>query len=246
MSEKKTSRTFRFFKGVVRLFYPKIELLGLENLPTEPSIIVGNHSQLHGPIASELYFPQPRYTWCAFQMMQKKEVPAYAYQDFWSKKPKITRPFYKLLAHLIAPLSDCVFNGADTIAVYHDSRTVNTFKETVKRLQEGANVVVYPEHEVKYNHIVYEFQDRFIDIARIYHKKTGLELNFVPLYIAPKLKKMYLGKPLRFDAAAPLEEERKRICTYLMEEITHMAEALPKHTVVPYPNLPKKDYPTSK
>ncbi len=246
MSDKKTSRTFRFLKGMVRLCYPKIELLGLENLPEEPSMIVGNHSQLHGPIASELYFPEPRYTWCAFQMMQKREVPAYAYQDFWSKKPKALRPLYKLISHLIAPLSVCVFNGADTIAVYYDSRTLGTFKETVKRLQEGANVVVYPEHEVKYNHIVYEFRDRFIDIARIYYKKTGLELNFVPLYIAPKLKKMYLGKPLRFDASAPMEEERRRICTYLMEEITRMAEALPLHTVVPYPNLPKKDYPTNK
>ena len=29
----------------------------------------------------------------------------------------------------------------------------------------------------------------------------------------------------------------------LMDDITRMAVSLPEHTVVPYPNIPKKDYP---
>lgn len=28
-----------------------------------------------------------------------------------------------------------------------------------------------------------------------------------------------------------------------MEQVTEMAQALPKHIVVPYPNMPKKQYP---
>ena len=38
------------------------------------------------------------------------------------------------------------------------------------------------------------------------NKKTGKELYFVPLYIAPKLKKMYIGKPIAFDADAFLSQ----------------------------------------
>ena len=67
----------------------------------------------------------------------------------------------------------------------------------------------------------------------------------MPLYIAPTLKKMYLGKPIRFCADNPMEEERKRICDYLMKEITEIACSLPEHTVVPYNNIPKKDYPSN-
>ena len=40
-----------------------------------------------------------------------------------------------------------------------------------------------------------------------------------------------------------MEQERSRICNYLMDEITSIACSLPRHTVVPYPNIPKKDYP---
>ena len=35
----------------------------------------------------------------------------------------------------------------------------------------------------------------------------------------------------------------ERICSYLMKEITEIARGLPKHTVVPYRNIPKKEYP---
>ncbi|MGM9548363.1 MAG: hypothetical protein ACI3V5_00750 [Faecousia sp.] len=227
------------------MIYPKIEVVGAEKLPEEPVVYVGNHSQMNGPIACELYIPGEHYTWCAGEMMHREEVPAYAYKDFWSGKPKSVRWFYKLLSHIIAPLSELIFNNANTIGVYHDTRIVSTFKKTVQALQGGASVVIFPEHNVPRNNIIYEFQDRFIDVAKLYYKRTGRELAFVPLYLAPRLKSMYLGEPIRFRADAPMEQERRRICEYLMEQVTDMARALPEHTVVPYPNIPKKQYPSN-
>lgn len=246
MENKKTYLLYRCIKWIIQRVYPEIEVIGSENLLGEASIIVGNHTQMNGPIAAELYCPGKHYTWCAGQMMHLNDVPAYAFQDFWSQKPKWTHPFYKLLSYLIAPLSVCIFNNAHTIGVYHDTRIIGTFKNTVKRLQEGNHVVIFPEHDVKYNHIIYDFQDKFIDVAKLYYKLTGKELVFVPLYIAPKLKKMYLGKPILFCASNPMDEERKRICEYLMEEITEIAVNLPEHTVIPYRNIPKKLYPSNK
>ena len=151
---------FRVIKYLVRLFYPKTEVVGMENLPDEPVVIVGNHTQLHGPIACELYFPDNYYTWCAGQMMKLKEVPEYAYTDFWSQKPKALRPLFKLVSYIIAPLSVLIFNNARTIAVYKDNRILSTFRESIAKLQDGNSVVIFPEHDVKYNHIIYDFQDQ--------------------------------------------------------------------------------------
>ena len=240
--KKKGKKLFALIKGTVKLCYPKIEVIGTENLPEEPVIFVGNHSQMNGPIVGELYVPGEPYIWCAGEMMHLKDVPEYAFRDFWSQKPKWTHPLYKLLSYIIAPLSVCVFNNARTIGVYHDTRILSTFKNTVTKLQEGQSIVIFPEHDVKHNHIIYDFQDRFIDIARLYYKKTGKELTFVPMYIAPKLKQIYLGKPVQFCADEPMDTQRSRICTYLMDEITAIAEALPEHTVIPYRNIPRKDY----
>ncbi len=245
MKKRLSFLLYRLIRWLVWLFYPKIEVAGGENLPQEPVIIAANHCQMNGPIACELYFPGNRYTWCAGQMMHIKDVPEYAFQDFWSGKPKYLHWFYRLLSYIIAPVSACVFNNARTIGVYHDTRILSTFKNTLTKLADGANVVIFPEHLQPYNHIICNFQDRFIDIAKLYYKKTGKALPFVPMYIAPGLKKMYLGQPVTFCPEKPMEEERRRICTYLMEQITQMAVSLPEHTVVPYANVPKRDYPSN-
>lgn len=244
--KKKPSLLYRFIKWCVKVCYPKMEVEGVENLPDEPAIIVSNHAQMNGPIACELYFPGDRYTWCIGHMMHLKEVPDYAYEDFWSHKPKCTRWFYRLLSYIIAPLSVCVFNNAQTIAVYKDARVISTFRDTVSRLCEGASVVIFPEHDEPYSNIVNEFQERFVDIARMYYRKTKKPLAFVPMYIAPDLKKMVLGKAVSFDPEASMETERERICGYLKDEITALGTALPLHRVVPYNNVPKKEYPMNK
>ena len=243
---KKSSLLFRFIKYFVRLFSPKMKISGTESLPDEPCIIIGNHSQLYGPIACELYLPESTYTWCAHEMMELREVPAYAFADFWSQKPKAQQPFFKAASYLIAPLSVVIFNNARTVPVYKDNRTLSTLKETVKRLCGGQSIVIFPEHDKKHNHIVYDFLEGFVDVARLYYKRTGKEISFVPMYVCPKLEKVCFGTPIKFSAEAPLEDERRRICGALMDSITELAEALPYHTVVPYRNIPKRLYPKNK
>lgn len=246
MQKKRISPLYRIIKWLVWVFYPKTEIVGAENLPAdEPVILVGNHTQMNGPIISELYIPGRHYTWCAGEMMELREVPAYAYRDFWSGKPAWCRWFYKLLSYIIAPLSVCIFNNAETVAVFHDTRIITTFRETIRLMQDGASMVIFPEHAAPHNHILCDFQDKFIDVARFFYRKTKKELSFVPMYIAPALRKVYIGQPIRFRADAPIEEERSRLCGLLMEEITRMADDLPLHTVVPYLNLPKKEYVTN-
>ena len=82
-----------------------------------------------------------------------------------------------------------------------------------------------------------------MDVARFYYKKTGSALSFVPLYVCPKRAELCFGEPIRFDPEAPIEQERTRICTYLSDSITELACSLPLHTVVPYRNIRKRDYP---
>ena len=244
--EKKTSVWYKILKWLIWLFYPKTQVVGAQSLPQEPVIFVGNHTQLNGPIVCELYMPRERYTWCAGEMMRWKEVPSYAFRDFWSQKPKYTHWYYKLLAYLITPVSVCLFNNANTIAVHRDARLINTFRTTVNTLEAGVSVVIFPEHDVKHNHIVYDFQDKFTDVAKLYYKRTGKAVKFVPMYIAPNLRQVHFGIPMAYDPEESMDTQRSRLCNYLMAEITRVAEALPEHTVVPYRNIPKKLYPSNK
>lgn len=237
---------YRIIWWLVHAVYPKFRLEGTENLPEGGCILVGNHSHMYGPISAQLYIPERRAIWCAWQMMSRNEVAAYAYQDFWSTKPKCTRWFFKLLSHLITPLALCIFNNADTIPVFYDSRLVTTFKRTVSELEAGAKVVIFPECYEPHNQIVYTFRDRFVDVAKLYYKSSGKALPFVPMYIAPALRKIYFGKPVLFDPEAPIAEERGRIGSCMMDAVTEIGESLPEHVVVPYPNMSSRHYLTSR
>ena len=237
---------FRFIRGSVKLVYPRPTLEGTENLPEGACVIVGNHAQIHGPIIAEIYVPGPHYTWCAGEMMHLREVPGYAYRDFWSQKPKSVRWLFWIASRLIAPLSVCVFGNASCIGVYRDRRIHTTFRETLVRLEEGNRIVIFPEEDAPCNHILSRFQNGFVNVARMHHRRTGQALQFVPMYTAPRLRKVVFGRPVAYDPSRPIEEERERITSAMVEAITGLAMSLPEHTVVPYRNIPKRDYPRSR
>ena len=142
MSIEKPSLAFRAVKRIVKLVYRPFTFEGLENLPEDSAVIVGNHSQLHGPLSMELYAPRAHYTWCTSEMLSFKEVSAYAYRDFWSNKPVSVRWLFKIASYLIAPLAWFLFNNAKVIPVYHDTRLLRTFKLSAQRLSEGADVII--------------------------------------------------------------------------------------------------------
>jgi len=199
-----------------------------------------------GPLVGEFYMPKNTFAWCAGDMMNFSAVPSYAFSDFWSQKPRWTHPFYKALSYLIAPLAVCLFNNARTIAVHRDTRVIGTFKKTVKFLEEGKNILIFPEKDEKCNNIIYTFQENYIDLAKLYYKKTGRALSFVPLYIAPTMKKSYVGDSITFCPDKDFAKEKERINFLLQEEITNLGRNLPEHIVVPYRNMPKKYYISNK
>ena len=131
VKKKRISFLYKIIKALVRLFYGKTQVEGAAALPDEPCIVVGNHCQMNGPIAVELDFPGTHCTWCAGEMMHWKEVSAYAFRDFWSAKPRAVHWLYRIASWLITPLAVCVFNNANCIGVYRDTRIISTFRETV-------------------------------------------------------------------------------------------------------------------
>ena len=246
MTARSFKGLFKVVRKIVKGVYPKIKIEGMENLPDEPCIIVANHAQMHGPICCELYPPRKSKTWCASQMLTVREVPQYSYNDFWWVKPKLSKPFYKILSYIIAPISAVIFANANTLPVYRDKRIMSTFKQTVSTLEKGEDIIIFPEKNRIENHILYTFQENFVDVARLYYKRTGKKLKLVPMYIAPRLHKMCLGPAVEYNPQNNAEDERNRVCRYLTDEITKIAEELPRHRIVPYANLPVRLQPFNK
>ena len=233
---------YRAVRGMASLIFPKPEYIGMENVPEGPCVLVCNHAQMYGPVYAEVWLTGKRAIWCNGEMMHAKEVPGYAMSDFWGGKPAWSKWFWRIMSYVIAPIAASVFSNANCIGVYRDARLKDTFRESLEALGEGARVVIFPDCYTPHNEIIYEFQDRFIALGRMYHRQTGQSLAFVPMYAAPTIRKVVIGQPIFYDGAAKPDEERARICDRLMEDVTALAKTLPRHRVIPFPNLPKREW----
>ena len=247
MSKKRPTKCFLLFKRIIKLFYKPPIITGKEDDLSNPCVFVGNHSQIYGPLVCETYFPSDNYLmWCASEVRDAKKFHRYAYSDFWVNKSKLARPFYKVLSVILTPFAMFIFKNARTLPVYRDMRIVSTFKITVQELEKGKDIIIFPECKEKFNNIVNDFQKTFVDVGKIYYKRTGKNLKFVPFYVCPKLRRISFGEGIEYNPNFSLEEERERISTYLKNQITALAISLPEHKVVPYLNVSKKEYSTNK
>lgn len=227
---------YRIVRKIVIAFYGKVVFNKLENVPSEPCVIVGNHAKVHGPLMGEGRFPLEKCIWCDAPMFDRKEFPKYAYANFLGGKPS---RFMRLMVRIINPLITYLVKNADTLPVYRDMRVMQTYRASVTALEGGQNLLIFPECPTVKNDIVNVFNEYFVDVARFYYKKTNKELQFVPSYYAVGLRTVEFGKPIKFDATAPIDEERKRICAYLEDAMTEIAKSMPSHIVIPFHSVPK-------
>lgn len=250
MQKKRTSLPSKFVFKILKFFvsikYRKIKIDGLEDLPECDTIIVANHAQLNGPIIAELFMPENCYIWANGQMTDFREVPSYAMEDFFPYKKGWKRVFYKIASYLMAPLLPCIIKNARAIPVYHDIRLASTIKNTIRKLSAGKIILIFPEKHEKRNNIINQFREHFVDVARIYHRRTGKTISFIPMYIAPKLNYCCFGKKILFDPNADISFERHRITEFLEEEITSLGRSMPDHIVIPFDNISRGQYVSNK
>lgn len=229
---------YRFIRWVVQKSYYRYTFEEKEVRINSGNIYISNHAQIHGPLAFELYFPDPKKIWVIGEICSRKTSSEYAMQDFWPNMKKGTKWLYWLFSKLIISwLGPYIINNSNTIPVYKDIRLRETIRSTVEHLIEGQDIIIFPEYDAPLNKYINDFQKRFVDIAQHFNKREKRPLYFYPVYICPNLKKIIVGRPTQVDASKPFAEEKARIITYLQTSITNMADSLPSFTIIPYRNI---------
>ena len=237
---------YRSLVFIIKLFYRERIFKGSSNIDSaQPCIYVGNHCQMHSPLDFEFSFPHKKKIWCISDVMSYSTAPKYMYKEFWKNKNKYTRWLYKILSYIITPFAVFIFSNSDTIAVYRNNKISKTFKDSVSALERGESVIIFPEHHKKHNNIICDYEQNFVYLAKLYYKKTGKQISFVPFYNSPKLRTIAFGEPIKYNPSIAIEKQKEDICSYLMSQTTQLAHTLPVHTVIPYENVKKSDYPKS-
>lgn len=228
----------RYYKGfwasIAYRLFPQSEIVFEEAISEgEAVVFTANHSGAYGPVNAALYFPHRSRPWIVAEVLDKKTAANYIFYDFFTGTVKKCKFFWHILSHIVSFLLRPLLIRAGGIAVYHDRRIMQTFEESIKALQNGENIVVFPECPEKFSEHINDYYGGFAKIGQLYYRETGRKLKFYPTYIAHPLGKILVGKPIEFDPDSGAQS-RKQITEYLRNKTEDLANTLPPHTVHPF------------
>lgn len=206
---------YTILRGAVRSLSPKMKTIWAQPFAGEPCVFVPNHAGAFGPIDICAKFPlaDQCHVWLNAAMMEPREVPAYVRQDYWWKPGcrmewlyNATLPY--LAAVLIPPILRSV---PETCPVYHDNRVLTTMRLSLKYLQKGEHLVIFPEQPSGYQSHHMWINTGFLNVAPLFYRATGKALLFYPVHIDCKRHVFRIAPPVRFDPERTLEAQQDEL-----------------------------------
>lgn len=227
---------FRLFKAILRLFFPKNEVIYRCEKPSddEPMFMVSNHTKIYAPLAALLCPKKKIRVWSNYYFLYFKEIGNHLFNKVLiDRKPKwLLYP----LGTLLIPLIVWIFRSIEPIPVYHKTKKVQiTFDKSIETMEEGVDQMIFPERtENPVNKYIYEFNTGFPYVAKQYYEQTGKRMKFYPVYTCQSLRKIFIGEPITYDPEIPMNTQKHIICKYLENAIFELAESLPEHKITFY------------
>ena len=144
-------------------------------------INLSNHEGTDAPLSLELYCDKPLRMWGASEM-NSGLVQMYKYQTrvYYHEKKHWNLHLARLFCLIASPLTNLFYKGLNLISTYRDGRFLKTVRESVRAIEQGENIVVFPEMSDKgYLAQLEGFHSGFAVLAEVCAKK-GID---VPVYV---------------------------------------------------------------
>lgn len=211
---------FRFCKFLSKNFSKKYAFN--VKTPTEPCVYLCRHLNLHGAIAVNKSSNFDFQTYVLNVFTKPKSCFKQFYNYTFSKKinkSKFKAFFPSLLASFWVPL---LCKSGKTIPVYrNNAQSFKTIKTSLNSLLDGKNLLIFPD--VDYTETSREEKSEiysgFLCIEKLYFKKTGKHVKFIPLIIDEKNNAINELKAISFTGDVPFEKEMQTISSKIAEGI---------------------------
>jgi hypothetical protein len=130
--------------------YKKPEFIYLGEEIGTGGIILSNHEGTDAPMSLELYLDKPIRMWGAHEM-NSGVVEMYKYQSrvYYHEKKHWNLHLARLFCLIASPITNLFYKGLNLISTYRDTRFRRTVRESVEALQQGYNIVIFPEDSAK-------------------------------------------------------------------------------------------------
>ena len=181
--------------------------------PEGPTVFVCSHGDMAGPLATQCWLPFPTRPWVLPVFLSREECRR-QYRDYtFTQRFGLPRPAAALLAWAVSGYASALVRSVGAIPVYRGSaRLKETFRRTVEALQAGDPVIVFPDVDyTDRSGDMGEIYDGFLLIDRFWQRVSDTPLDFVPLRLDRRARRIAAGEAVRFDRTAPRQGETVRV-----------------------------------
>lgn len=193
---KRKKPVFNLFGKIIRPFFKAETQSTIENLP-DKAIIVSIHAAKKGPMAISLNYPKYHAMWGHHAMLGSyADRFKYLRNVLYIQKMHKNKFIATLKATYEAFFSIFIYKGMRMLGTYTDMRFLGTVRKSMKYLDAGASVIIYPEDSAEgYFDEVRAAFPGFVMLSSTYYQKTGEDVPVIPAYISTKKKRFIIGAP---------------------------------------------------
>ncbi len=196
---KGTLLYFRIVRWCAALIQPAKYIESMDAVP-QPCVFLCRHKNMQGPIYSMSHLWPKCRPWILYAFCDRREFARQMYGYTLTTRlgwPKwIARPAAPFFAFFVVPL----ITAMRSIPVYrHDGRIRETFRQSLEALEAGDNLMIYPDIEYTSRaETVSDVYDGFFMLERLYRRKTGRHIPFVPVHIDMAERSIRYGEAVLF------------------------------------------------
>ena len=216
-------RFYRMVAPLVRLFIPRLKVVWETPFDGEPCVFVCNHERAVGPLEMALNFPlrENSYIWIFADPLSRETTPAYVRQDhWWNENGKLAPLWNAVVPPVVSLILPPILRSVPYVPVYHDGRAATTMKESLRLLQAGKNLVIFPEIPTAFGaHDTEKINEGWLMIMPMYARRAGKPLQVRPVHLDLQTKQMVIRPPFTMDGALPLKEQTPELTRKVLHGI---------------------------
>jgi hypothetical protein len=225
VGQQNRKRWFKAFKKLLVGRYKRPKFIYLGEPIRTGGIVVSNHEGTDAPLSLELYLDAPIRMWGA-QEMNSGLISMYKYQTrvYYHEKKHWNLFLARVFCLLASPLTNLFYKGLNLISTYRDVRFRRTIRESIEALQQGENIVVFPEDSTKgYLPELEGFLPGFVMLAEVCARK-GMDVPIYVTYFKKKELKYVIDAPVYYSELAKDGATRQEIARRLVDRCNELGK----------------------
>ena len=224
MSRKKLNNSqnrkwwFKLIKKLMLCRYKEPRFVYLGDEIDKRSLILSNHEGTDAPMSLEIYLNKPIRMWGAHEM-NSGLIKMYKYQSevYYHEKKHWNIHLARLFCLIASPVTNVFYKGLNLISTYKDARFRRTIKESLEALNNGENIVIFPEDSTNgYLEELEGFYGGFVVLAEIC-KKRKIDVPIFVTYFRKKDLTYIIDKPVLYSELSKDGASREEIAKKLVE-----------------------------